>query len=181
MVSIRRKSWQSFSLKTLLLAMTVLAIVLGLYVKSYRDRRSAIDAINGLDAWLSIKHDGPQWLHRFVSDEKYFWNPVAVRFNPDHPVTDAELQSVMKHLMTFKDLRYLNFYRSRITDAGLAQLFPLSDKLDSLDIRNTSVSDNGIAHLKQLHRLTLLRLSDSKISPEGVETIRKSLPNCKLE
>jgi hypothetical protein len=181
MISISARSWLSFSLKTLLLAMTVLAIVLGLYVKSFRDRRAAIAAIEGLDGWVSYEQAGPLWLRKVISDEKYFWNPVAVRFNPDHPVTDAELQSVMKHLLKLKDLRYLNFDHSRITDAGIGQLLPLSDKLESLDIRHTVVSDDGIANLKLLPRLTLLRLSDCKISAEGVETIRKSLPNCRLE
>src|SRR5687768_5803791 len=107
--------------------------------------------------------------------------PVAVRFDPKHPVTDDELQSVINHLGTFDDLTYLNFDRSQITDAGLVQLLPLADRLESLDLRGTRVSDDGIAHLQRLRRLTLLRLKGSSISTDGIEHIRKSLPNCKLD
>ena len=181
MASITGRRWFSFSLKTLLVVMTALAISLGLYVKSFRDRRAAIAAIEGLNAWISYQESGPNWLRNFISDEKFFWNPVAVRFNPSDPVTDVELRSVMKHLMTFDEMTYLNFDRSQITDAGLAQLLPLANKLESLDIRRTSVSDDGIAHLKRLPRLTLLRLKGSGISADGIDEIRKSLPNCKLE
>ena len=155
--------------------------MLGLYVKSFRDRRAAIAAVEGLNGFISYKQGGPNWLRKFVSDEKFFWKPVAVRFSPSHPVTDAEVQSVMSHLMRLDEMTYLNFDRSQITDACLAQLLPLANKLETLDIRGTRVSDNGIADLQRLSRLTLLRLKDSAISADGVEKIRKSLPNCKLE
>ena len=176
-----KKRWFSFSLKTLLVLMTALAIGLGLYVESFRGRRAAIAAIDGLNGSISYKENGPSWLRKFISDEKFFWNPVAVRFSPNDPVTDDELQSVINHLMKFNDMTYLNLDRSQITDAGLAQLLPLADKLESLDIRGTRVSDDGIAHLQRLSRLTLLRLKDSAISTAGIEKIRKSLPSCKLE
>jgi len=181
MASITEKRWFSFSLKTLLVVMTAVAIVLGLYVKSFRDRRVAIAAIDGLNGSISYQESGPNWLRKFISDEKFFWNPVAVRFNPNDPVTDGELQSAMKHLLKFDDMTYLNLYRSQITNAGLAQLLPLANNLESLDIRSTSISDDGIAHLKRLRRLTLLRLKDSAISPDGIDEIRKSLPSCKLD
>lgn len=181
MASITKKRWFSFSLKTLLIVMTALAVLLGFFVKSFRDRRAAIAAIEDLNGSISYQESGPNWLRKFISDEKYFWNPVAVRFSSNDPITDVELQSVMKHVMNFDDLTYLNFNRSQITDVGLAQLLPLANKLESLDIRSTSVSDDGIAHLKRLPRLTLLRLEDSAISTDGIDEIRKALPSCKLD
>jgi hypothetical protein len=181
MASIAGKRWFSFSIKTMLLIMAALSVGLGIYFKSFRDRRAAIAAVEDLNGWISYKESGPNWLRKFVSDEKCFWNPTAVRFDPKHPVTDDELQSVISHLMKFDDLTYLNFDRSQITDTGLAQLLPLANKLESLDIRGTRVSDNGIANLQRLPKLTLLRLKDSAISTDGMETIHKTLPSCKLE
>ncbi len=181
MASNMKKRWFSFSLKTLFTVMTVLAVLLGLFVKSVRDRMAAFAAIEDLKGSISYKQSSPNWLRAFVSDEKYFWNPVAVRFSPNDPITDAELQAVMKHLMNFDDLTYVNFYESQITDVGLAELLPLAHKLESLDIRGTKVSDGGIATLKQLSRLTLLRLTNSSISNDGIDEIRNALPNCKLE
>jgi hypothetical protein len=182
MTTSTKRRWFSFSLRTLLIAMTVLAIWLGLYVKSFRDRRAAIAAVHELEGWLSLKPIEPTWLQSFVSDEKYFWNPVAVRFNPAHPVSDDELRSMTRHMLTFTDMTYLNLNKSNITDAGLAHILPLADRLYSLDIRDTAITDDGIPYLLQLRKLIVLRLgSRSRITAEGFNEIRRSLPNCNID
>jgi hypothetical protein len=177
----RKRRWFNFSLKTLLVVMTAIAIVLGFYIKSFRDKREAIAAIQELSAWISYEKGGPQWLRKFVRDEKYFWNPIAIRFNTSRPMTNAELKSAIDPMMEFDNLTYVSLYRSKISDSGLAELLPLADKLESLDIRNTKVTDNSIANLTQFHRLSLLRLQDSGISSDGVDELRKALPSCKFE
>ncbi len=181
MESATKKRWFSFSLKTLLVLMMAIAIGLVLYVKISRSRRAAIASIGRLHGSISYKESGPNWLRKVIPDEKFFWSPVAIRFDPSNPITDADLQSVINRLWKFDDLTYLNFDRSKITDAGIAQLVPFANKLESLDIRGTGVSDDGITYLQRFPRLTLLRLKGSAISPDGIEKIRKSMPNCKLD
>ncbi len=176
-----KRRWFQFSLRTLLIAMTALALWLGLYVKSFRDRRLAIAAVQELNGSLSLRPTEPTWLQSFVSDEKFFWNPVAVRFNENYPIGDDELRSTIPHLLTFDELYYLNLYKSRVTDAGLAHILRLADRLQVLDVRNTAISDKAVAYIQQLPKLRLLRLSGSRITTEGVNEIRKSLPNCKFD
>jgi len=146
-----------------------------------RDHRAAITAVEDSRAGISLKQGGPEWLRRFVSDEKHFWIPVAVRFNSAHPITDAELRSLMPHLLEFEELNYINLYRSNVTDAGIAELMSLSPKLESLDVRSTSVSDKSVPVLKQFSQLTLLRVQGSAITEQGRNEIRQSLPNCKFD
>jgi hypothetical protein len=153
---------------------------LGFYLKSFRDRRAAIAALEKAPASFSLRLDGPAWLRERARDQKYFWNPVAVRFHPNS-VTDGELRSLMKYIHRFEDLTYLYFTECPITDQGLKELLPLADKLDTLDIRRTGITDQGIATIKQLPRLTLLRIEGSAISPQGITELKRSLPNCKLD
>ena len=87
----------------------------------------------------------------------------------------------MPHLLELDELNYINLYRSNVTDDGVAELLPLSPKLESLDVRNTSVSDKSIPVLKQFPQLTLLRVQGSAITEQGRNEIRQSLPNCKFD
>ena len=177
----RKRHWTRISLRGLFILMTVSAISVGLFIKEMRDHRAAITAVEDSRAGISLKQGGPEWLRRFVSDEKHFWIPVAVRFNSAHPITDAELRSLMPHLLEFEELNYINLYRSNVTDAGIAELMSLSPKLESLDVRSTSVSDKSVPVLKQFSQLTLLRVQGSAITEQGRNEIRQSLPNCKFD
>lgn len=171
--------WARISLRGLFVLMTVTAISVGLFIKEMRDHRAAIIAVNDSHGAIStLSLNGPNWLQRFVGDVRYFWRPVAVRFNSAHPITDAELRSLMPHLLEFDELTYVNLYRSNVTDAGIKELLPLSHKLEAIDIRLTSVSDKSVPVLKQFPQLTLLRVQGSAISAPGRDEIRKSLPNC---
>jgi hypothetical protein len=173
--------WARISLRGLFILMTVTAISVGLFIKEIRDHRAAIAAIEDAHAGISFKQGGPDWLRRFVSDEKHFWKPVAVRFSSTHPITDAELRSLMPYLLEFDELDYIYLYRSNVTDAGIIELLPLSPKLAAIDVRSTSVSDKSVPVLKQFPRLTLVRVQGSAISDQGRSEIRKALPNCKFD
>jgi hypothetical protein len=107
-----------------------------------RTSRFAIGAIKQRNGTISLKYDGPAWLRKIVRDETYFWNPLAVRFQPIDPITDDELRNVMPFLMSFQDPYYLDFQKSQITNDGLKHLLPLADKLTALDIRGTAISDD---------------------------------------
>ena len=174
--------WARISLRGLFVLMTVTAIAVGLFIKEMRDHHTAITAVKDSHGAIStLQLSGPNWLRRFVGGDQYFRRPVAVRFNSAHPITDAQLRSLMPHLLELDELNYINLYRSNVTDDGVAELLPLSPKLESLDVRNTSVSDKSIPVLKQFPQLTLLRVQGSAITEQGRNEIRQSLPNCKFD
>lgn len=180
MSGLPRRRRLRFSLRTLLVITTVLAISLGLYVQSLRDRRAAIAAVERLGAAISFNYHGPEWLRKLVGDEKYFWNPNAVRFQYDDPLTDDELQSAVPYLKNFSDLNYLAFRESQITNDGLKHLLPLAERLLVLDLSYTAVSDDGIIHLKQLPKLMFVRVKEgTAITPAGIGELERALPGCK--
>jgi hypothetical protein len=80
-----------------------------------------------------------------------------------------------------------NYQRSRIVldhtsvgDDDLKLLAEISD-LESLDVTNTEVSDAGIEHLKGLRHLNTLNHSGSRITPEGIAKLRRSIPQLRTD
>ena len=57
----------------------------------------------------------------------------------------------------------VNFYGTRVTDAGLVHLKGLT-KLETLNLQSTDISDTGLIHLKGLASLKTLDLRSTKVS-----------------
>lgn len=168
--------WYNFSLKTLLVVMTALAIWLGLYAKSYRDRRTAVAEIERLDGAMGIKYLGPEWLRKVVNDEKYFWDPAGVHFN--RPLTVAELESVLPYLMSFQRLHDLTLRGT--SDETLPLLLPLASKLTFLNFSDSSISDASIANLKQFPKLQTLIVLNTRLTTAGRAELQRAFPKCSI-
>jgi hypothetical protein len=87
-------------------------------------------------------------------------------------ITDAGLAS----LKPLTDLIQLHLELTKITDAGLAQIAGLK-KLEYLNLYGTNVTDACVKPLSGLTNLKNLYLWQSKVTKEGVEKLRKALPN----
>ena len=62
---------------------------------------------------------------------------------------------------------------SALTEADL-------EKVTSLDLEYTQITDAGLKEVAKLQQLTLLDLGFTKITKEGVTELKKALPNCKI-
>jgi hypothetical protein len=166
----------------LLIAMTALAIGLGLYAKRFRDRRTAIAAIENLGGVMGIRYMGPEWIRRRVKDEKYFWDPAGVNFaNVDDKLTDADVATVVPYMTKFQRLRDLTIRGPNITDAAIPLLIPLANKLVYLDVSGSKISTAAIKHLKKFPKLERLDISNTLLSPSDIEEFKKELPNCRID
>ncbi len=80
-------------------------------------------------------------------------------------------------------LKTLDLRESELDDASLsalqASLQGLPD-LEFLDLSGTKITDTGLAALKQLSSLRELGLHRTHISDEGINDLRRSIPNCKI-
>jgi len=111
----------------------------------------------------------------------------------------------VKHIARMKNLRSLFLYGVNITDAGLVHLAGLA-RLEKLCLDETRVSDEGTTHLKglvdleslhlrsrlpisdtslpileSLKNLTELKIAGTKVTPAGLERLKKALPDCRIE
>ena len=182
MTTTSKRQWLRFSLRTLLIAMTVLAIWLAFYVKSYRDRRAAVATIESLGGVMGIHYMGPEWIRSRVKDEKYFWDPAGVHFgNAADRLTDADVATVVPYLTKFQRLQDLSIPGPNITDEAIPLLIPLADKIVYLDLSRSRISLDAIKYLKKFSKLERLIVSNSSLSPSDIEEFKKELPNCNIE
>ena len=65
----------------------------------------------------------------------------------------------------------VNFYGTKVTDAGLVHLKGLT-KLEFLSLSNTPVTDAGLKHLKELTKLQYLSLSNTKVTDAGLAHLK---------
>lgn len=116
------------------------------------------------------------------------------------PVTDDEL----KALAGLKRLTVLNLAYTQVTDAGIKELAPLQSlttlslrgtkvtgagfralaplkSLTTMDLRATHVSDAGLRELGGVKSLTSLDLVAIMGTVEGVNSLQRALPKCKIE
>ncbi len=76
-------------------------------------------------------------------------------------------------------LRSLYLDGSDVTDAGLVNLKSLTN-LKRLDLSFTQVTDAGLVHLKGLTKLKYLGLNRTQVTDEGVKKLQGALPNCEI-
>jgi hypothetical protein len=58
------------------------------------------------------------------------------------------------------------------TDAGLAPLAPIADKVVSLDLARTKVTDAGLAAVAAMKNLTELHLEGTAVSDAGLDHVK---------
>ena len=193
--TIPKRRWYQFSLRSLLVVMTVATVTFGGWVQfrrqraqANRDRVAAVDKavaeIEELGGWAmyNVEDMRPQtWLEEHFDDPGGSDDPVcAVKVlfvSLDGPkVTDASL----KLLKELKSLQYLGLGLSgtNVTDTGLERLQGLS--VGILDLSNTNVTDAGLERLKGMSNLEELDLTGTKVTNEGVKKLQQALPNCEI-
>ncbi len=148
-----KRRWFQFSLRTLLVGVTLLAVAcawLGKRIELKRQERATKEAIVksgglvGYDYQVNgTEPPGPEWL-QLVLGENFF----------------SEIESVSFY-----------FGRGKVTDVETANLRELTN-LQLLDLSETSVSDAGLANLKQLFQLRDLNLAGTKVTGAGLRDLK---------
>jgi hypothetical protein len=197
----RGRRWLRFSLRSLLIAVAVLAVPLGLEVNRARNQRAVLAELEQIEgsgfnyssrlpeylAFLSQwRH--PDWLKDFLYDV----SEVGGVSSDDTMLIVAKLPNVnelsfegikftdlgMERLGAMSSLRRLRLDNVQITDAGLQRLTALKNLVD-LEIAAPRITDDGIRHLSGLTKLKGLRLKSKGIT-EGILFHLEVLPNLEI-
>ena len=155
--------WYSrFSLRRLLVVVTLCGLSLGLwrgYIQPYRAQRDAADQLLADGAQLQMRPANvPGWLTRFF-DQSLFQDVVAVklehaRLQPADLVVLGDLPHVerlylagstiddegLRHVRHLRRLRRISLWKTQITDQGLAVLATLP-QLEVIDAHTTPLSE----------------------------------------
>ena len=90
-------------------------------------------------------------------------------------VTDAGVAYLASQ---YPALKHLNLDETAITDDSLSHLKPL--RLQSLQIRNTAVTDAGLKSLEGQNSLTFLGLRGTTVTDSAIQELKAALPNCEI-
>jgi hypothetical protein len=176
-----------FSLRALLLAVTVAGFVFA-WVHRARQQQVAVESLRASNPNARVLYDRPggaqpneeapwkAWVHKRLGTD-YVATVAGVELS--YP-TDADLQRVAQ----LPHVRLIHLQRAiDVTDAGLAQLARLKH-LRTLTINDAEqLTDAGLRQLAQLSSLGYLQidLGRRKIGRDVIESLRRALPNCRVE
>jgi hypothetical protein len=210
--AISRLRWYQFRLRTLMVVVLLVAVACSWFtVKRQRARRQArqVQAIRvetdlGL-VWYDYEVDAdgrrlsapkapaPAWLVNLLGID-FFADVVSV-------TVIGGGSDCTKHLESLTELRTLELFNTRVTDAGLERLGGLTGlerlqlsiaevtdaglehlkgfaNLRELDLSGAQVTDAGLEHLQGLTNLVQLDLHGTQVTEQGVKRLRQALPKC---
>lgn len=181
-----------FTIRTLLLVVTVACVLLALHAHRCRRQQYAIARLTSLDASCS---SGPFTFEHPLSADRLrsidgiaFSGPPSLLKNNDLSVL-RELPNLrcvcidesthvsddgLKHLAGLQQLATLSIEHVPISGDGLSYLTNLPN-LTGISLVGTKVTDDALRHLSKIPTLTWIRLNRTNISDAGLEHL-KALP-----
>jgi hypothetical protein len=163
-----------FNLRTLLVVTTLVAFGLGYLVWRWKEHNHAVAIFESIGGTVTFERPSwaPKWITAIIGDEP-LGHVTSVNLHR-LPATDEHLQ----HLSWFPHIRVLALNGSKVTDAGMKHLAGLS-KLWCLESEWVDIGDEGLVALRDLRRLEILRVTQSRVTNEGIKRITPVVKNLK--
>jgi hypothetical protein len=108
---------------------------------------------------------------RTVGDREVVWG-VQCR---NLPLTDQDIGC----LRDYSELRAVGLSGTKITNASLPMLIALPH-LESLDLGDTAIDDEGVQPLKQATQVEFMHLEGTRVSANGASGLQAALPRCEV-
>ena len=165
-----------FSLRSLMVVVTLLCVWMGYYLDAVRRQRQAVQAIRALNGRITYDYDlleengieelkWKRWMRSKLGAE-YVAQVDQVWF------TGREIEPI--------GMGHYAWPKSEICDDDLELLENLP-ALTDLCLIHTHVTDRGVPHLKRLKSVKRLCVSGTRITPTGIAELRRALPHCVVE
>ena len=163
-----RPRWLRFSLRTMLIMVTLLSIGPGWFVHRGERQRRAVAAVEEMGGKVAYDATALYWVVEEVGGlrgwlpRNYFFNVTMVNLSETR-ATDASLA----HIKKLPHVRYLDLSGTDVTDRGLLQLQGLT-KLESVKLEYMQVTDAGLPQLQGLRHLILLDFRGTQVTDAGL-------------
>ncbi|MDA8746097.1 hypothetical protein N9N28_15845 [Rubripirellula amarantea] len=82
-------------------------------------------------------------------------------------------------LRKLRNLKNLDLQSTPVVDSSLAKLVS-HKQLEELWLTDTRITDEAVPYLTQLTELKQLDVALTEMTPDGVQQLRKALPNCEI-
>ena len=169
-----RYRWHRFSVRTLLIAMSVCCVVLGAsvpYINTFRVQLRSLAAARRLQGDATVlPAAGPRWCRWVVTSilgpDSYV--EVIKLDLSQKAVDDQALQSLAGLIY----LQKLELDHTRITDAGIATIAEMPD-LMTLSLRFDHLTDHAAATLAELPNLQTLYLTGTRLTDRSLPDLTK--------
>jgi hypothetical protein len=178
-----KRRWVQVSLRTVLVLVTLLCVVLGLWIVPAERQRRAVAAMEEFGGRVEYEGYDPKgflrrWLPKDYFDgvrEVHFYRQTEPGLVHENQVTNTGLA----HLQGLTGVQGVGLNSTQVTDGGLAHLQRLAS-LKGLWLNDTQVTDDGLMYLKRLTRLQWLNLFSTQVTDAGVAQLQQVLPNCEI-
>lgn len=164
-----RRRWFRFGLRTMMIAVTLFCVWLGITANRANRQRRAVETIKSHGGYVRYDYEaddngglpvhgptpppGPEWLRSLIGVD-YFASVVQVEIDSGNGAVDDSITV----LANFPRLRSLCLKGAGVTDSVMAKIGKLTE-LHVLQLWQSSVTDAGCENLEKLTQLELLELS----------------------
>jgi hypothetical protein len=173
-----------FSLRTLLVVTTLLALALGYFAAEYkavRDRSRVIAALQRMGAFVAFDDQGPSesdgikaWLGMLevsivagINTDEAMELLVGMDKLRSVTVGPGVTDSGLAHLQELTTIEELKIVSDEVTENGL-QSVSLLKGLKRLTLSGRQITDDGLRHLAHLTMLESLDISDAGVTDDGL-------------
>jgi hypothetical protein len=174
-----KRRWWRYSLRTMLLVLTALALWLGMQTDRAIKQRRAVQIVERLGGVVHYHHQltddprrqfdwkrepwAPRWLMDIFGDD-YFVAAYEIYVNPAKPSEVQISDEEFAMLCDVTSLRSLCLWRMPISDEDFAHVEKLP-YLKTLRLDSRELTDEGLQHVASLRRLENLWLTATPMGP----------------
>jgi len=179
-------------MRSLMVVVTIFCVALGWRLHRAKEQRKAVRAIRDAGGWIYYDYQqydprtckidakarpwAPDWLMRHVGID-FFHDVVAVNMSFDESAgrldNNAPPVDIARHLAQFPRARFLGLTPGSVDDAGMKYLGQLKQVEVILFWDAGAITDEGVAHLRNMPRLRSLHLGESQVTDRGLASIAK--------
>jgi hypothetical protein len=176
------RSWFRFSLRALLVCITMFAVWLGWQMHRRREQMRVVAAMTARGGTVGLMIPDLSWRSRVqIYDQDLNILEAAPQVRTLHIADNHVTDEGLATLRNRTELLALDLTNNpAVTDKGLSHLAKLTN-LELLNLRkNPQITDEGLVHLENMKNLQTLILFGTSATPAGVQKLKAKLPKTKI-